>query len=73
MIFWDIDITNEQIIEQVICRFEKQENKKLEEILQEKEIARRMINMLKYEYGITYKEMQKKFNISDRKMEKLKY
>lgn len=73
MIFWDIDITKEQIIEQVTCRFEKQENKKLEEILKEKEIARRMINMLKYEYGITYKEMQKRFNISERKMEKLKY
>lgn len=73
MIFWDIDITNEQIIDKVIHRFEEQENKKLEEILEDKEIAKSMIDMLKYEYGVTYKEMRKKFNISERKMEKLKY
>jgi len=72
MIFWDIDITDEQIMENVIQRFEEQEKKTLQEILEKKEIAKELIEILKYQYGITFKKMQNKFNISERKLDKLK-
>jgi len=72
MIFWDIDITDEQIMDNVIQRYEEQEKKTLQEILEKKETAKELIDILKNQYRITFKKMQNKFNISERKMDKLK-
>ena len=70
--FLDIDITHEEIIEKTILKFEKKYGKKLSTILNENGIARELVNTLKKQYGITYQEMQKALNISERKLDLLK-
>ena len=71
-IFLDIDVTHDEIMQKVILKVEKDTKKKLNEILNETNIARHLIQTLKQQYGITYKEMQKKLKISERTLDRLK-
>lgn len=72
LIFQDIDINKEQIIESFIRNFEKEQNKTIKEILKERKVAKKLIYILKYNYKITYKQIKNKFKISERELARIK-
>lgn len=71
-IFMDVNISKDQILESRIEEFEKNTNKSMKEILNNKTEARKLVKYLKEGYRINYTDIMKKLNISRWKMESLR-
>lgn len=71
-IFMDIDIDKNKVLEARIMEFEKIANKNIDEILSNKKDGKDLVTYLKQGYKITYKDIMKKLNISEWKMETFK-
>lgn len=64
IIFKDIDGNDEDIIDMVISRFEKEAGMSLKEIIKEDEMFRKLIKILKENYKVTYTQIAEKCKIN---------
>lgn len=62
--FYDIEQNNEEIIDNVILKYEKQYNMNILEMKKEKDIIKNIIYELKNNYKIKYKEISPKIKLS---------
>lgn len=70
--FYDVDVNKEEILEEAIEKYKKGKEKSLEEIMQDKQLLKELIKLLKNKYKITYVDIMKKLRISKGKMRLLK-
>lgn len=69
VMFKDMVIENEQILNDVVKRFERDNNKILEEILNDKMLLERLIKILRENYKFSYAQIANNFNISRGKLQ----
>ena len=64
VMFWDIENNEEDIIEMVINRFEKETRKTLKEIINDEKLFMKLIRILKDDYKVTYTQIAIKCKIN---------
>ncbi len=72
IIFYDIDLTDNEMIDNVVFDFKRKYKKTTEEILKDDEKAKEIVKILKEKYGIAYRIIEKNLNISKRRLQKIK-
>lgn len=69
IMFEDIELEKEKLFNLVINQFENESNKNLEEILKDKILLRKLIDILKENYKFSYTQIAKEINISRGKLQ----
>ena len=69
IVFYDIEKNNNEIIENILEIYKKENKMDISEIIANKKILKQIINVLKNEYRISYVDIRKKLGISKGKFE----